>query len=103
MSRSRKSPVMPESEPVPGPVGQLEFEAARDAVLAVLAVYAEQIDAEERRSQTDDTLLARLIDERIAYGAVLTVLQTSDAVGIARITEAARADLARLEEDRPGG
>ncbi|MFH8760221.1 hypothetical protein [Streptomyces atroolivaceus] len=93
---------MPESEPVPAPGGQLEFEAARDAVLAVLALYAEQIDSEERRLHPDDALLAHLVQERIAYGAVLRVLQTTDAAGIARIAKAARTDLTRLEKDGPG-
>ncbi|MDX2748289.1 hypothetical protein [Streptomyces sp. NRRL_B-2557] len=90
---------MPESEPAH--VGQLEFEAARDAVLAVLAFYAEQIDIEERRAEPDDALVGRLVQERIVCGAVLRELQVADAAGVARITETARADLARLEEGRP--
>ncbi|MDX3589099.1 hypothetical protein [Streptomyces europaeiscabiei] len=88
---------MSESEPAPARVGQLEFEAARDAVLAVLAFYAEQIDVEERRLKPDDELIARLVNERIVYGAVLRELQSTDAVGVVRIAEAARAELARLE------
>ncbi|MET9847854.1 hypothetical protein [Streptomyces ossamyceticus] len=92
---------MSEPEPVPAPVRQLEFEAARDAVLAVLAFYAEQIDVEERRLDPDDGLIARLVNERIAYGALLRELPSTDAAGIVRITETARADLVRLEGGRP--
>ncbi|MFJ7137688.1 hypothetical protein [Streptomyces fungicidicus] len=88
---------MPESQPVPDPVGQLEFEAARDAVLAVLALYAEQIDAEERRPAPDADMIARLAEKRVAYGAVLHELQSADAAGVARITARAHADLARLK------
>ncbi|MFG2440967.1 hypothetical protein [Streptomyces sp. NPDC048508] len=88
---------MPESEPVPASVGQVEFEAARDAVLAVLAFYAEQIDGEERRPEPDAALIAGLVRERTAYGTVLRELQRADAVGVERITRTARAVLARLE------
>ncbi|AXI91263.1 hypothetical protein SAM9427_36465 (plasmid) [Streptomyces sp. ETH9427] len=88
---------MPESEPVPDPVGQLEFEAARDAVLAVLAFYTEQIDAEERRPAPDADVIARLAKNRIVYGAVLQELQSADAAGVAEITVRAYTDLARLE------
>ncbi|WP_217140267.1 hypothetical protein [Streptomyces sp. AC627_RSS907] len=88
---------MPESQPVPDPVGQLEFEAARDAVLAVLALYAERIDAEERRPASDADVIARLAEERIAYGAALHELQNADAADVARITVRAYADLARLK------
>ncbi|MGW1533894.1 hypothetical protein [Streptomyces aureus] len=90
---------MSESEPVPAPVGQAEFEAARDAVLAVLAFYAEQIDIEERRPQPDAALIAGLVRERTAHGKLLRELQTADAEGVTRITQFARSVLARRNED----
>ncbi|MCS0600483.1 hypothetical protein NX794_04435 [Streptomyces sp. LP11] len=90
---------MSESEPVPAPVGQVEFESARDAVLAVLALYAQRIDVEERRPEPDEALIASLARERAAYGRVLRELQNADAAGVARITKTAHALLARTEED----
>lgn len=81
----------------PDSVGQVELESARDAVLAVLALYAEQIHMEKRRPEPDAERVDRLVRESIAYAGALRELDDVDAFGLAVITQMACADLARLE------